>query len=139
MQIKKKKKNKKKEKRLIPKIKKWPRKNIHDALMWDQKIQPSGQKNFFKFGRAEPCFSTYSGFHEIALSHTNTLWRILLVSGMHVVEQSLVRRSNPHYGKETGPFAGRLLMSTFEPRHERTCRPGLQPGKTQTSLLMYRD
>ena len=27
----------------------------------------------------------------------------------------------------------------FEPRHEKTCLQGLQPGKTQTGLLSYRD
>ena len=28
---------------------------------------------------------------------------------------------------------------SFEPRHEKTCLWGLQPGKTQTGLLRYRD
>ena len=29
--------------------------------------------------------------------------------------------------------------SKNEPRHEKTCLPGLRPGETQTSLLSYRD
>ena len=28
---------------------------------------------------------------------------------------------------------------TIEPRHEKTCIPGLRPVKTQTGLLSYRD
>ena len=27
----------------------------------------------------------------------------------------------------------------YEPRHEKTCLRGLQPGKTQTGMLSYRD
>ena len=30
-------------------------------------------------------------------------------------------------------------MVLFEPRHEKTCLRGFRPGKTQTSLLSYRD
>ena len=31
------------------------------------------------------------------------------------------------------------ISVSFEPRHEKTCLRGLQPGKTQTGLLSYKD
>ena len=32
-----------------------------------------------------------------------------------------------------------MLASIIEPRHEKTCLQSLCPGKSQTSLLSYRD
>ena len=36
-------------------------------------------------------------------------------------------------------FVVYFLPNTFEPHHEKTCLRGLQPGKTQTSLLSFRE
>ena len=36
-------------------------------------------------------------------------------------------------------FKAALFLGFIEPPHEKTCLWGLQPGKTQTGLLSYRD
>ena len=41
--------------------------------------------------------------------------------------------------KTNGGQEEKVRMGLFEPRHKKTCLWGLQPGKTQTDLLNYRD
>ena len=42
------------------------------------------------------------------------------------------------YGSDQGTHKVKVCVLN-EPRHEKTCLRGFQPGKTQTGLLSYRD